>query len=210
MSSQDSKLNGREKFDLAVESGLQIIPYVGGALSTAYFGTKNEKRLKRIESFYKEFGERIEELEIKIPQIPEYKKEEIVEIIERLNEKIERESKDRKREYYKKYLANTLLNAERIDNDESVLFLDILEKITYLEIDMLNIVRSHSKARVGDIKATNIDKYAIVGAVGRLKSYGFLITETGNVTIGGGVDNSLNEIISMSSYGEKFIRYCLL
>lgn len=38
--------------DIVIEAIIQTIPYVGGALSTLYFGHKQEKRFKRLETFY--------------------------------------------------------------------------------------------------------------------------------------------------------------
>ena len=55
----DDDLKGAEKRDLAIQTGLQLIPYVGGSLCTLYFGTKQEKRFKRIESFYRELAEEL-------------------------------------------------------------------------------------------------------------------------------------------------------
>ena len=48
----DDKLTDREKIELTVEAGLNAIPAIGGSLATLYFGTKQEKRFKRIENFY--------------------------------------------------------------------------------------------------------------------------------------------------------------
>lgn len=40
-----NKLTTREKLEITAETALQLIPYVGSALSTAYFSTKQEKDL---------------------------------------------------------------------------------------------------------------------------------------------------------------------
>ena len=46
-------MNNKEKFELAVNAGLQAIPYVGGPLATLYFGYKQEQRFQRIEQTLK-------------------------------------------------------------------------------------------------------------------------------------------------------------
>jgi hypothetical protein len=48
------KLNFKEKMEIVVNAGLQMIPSVGGALSTLYFGYKQEQRFKRVEKTLKE------------------------------------------------------------------------------------------------------------------------------------------------------------
>lgn len=49
--STKENLNFREGLDIAIDTGLQLIPGVGGAISSAYFGTKQAKQFKRIEKF---------------------------------------------------------------------------------------------------------------------------------------------------------------
>ena len=46
----NDKLTTKEKIEIAIQSGLELIPYVGGALSSVYFATKQEKRFKRLEA----------------------------------------------------------------------------------------------------------------------------------------------------------------
>lgn len=48
-----------------------------------------------------------------------------------------------------------------------------------------------------------------VGAIARLKMYGLLSASTRSLTIGGGADNALNETISLSGFGTKFVEFCL-
>ena len=54
------KLNFAETRDIVIESGLQLIPGVGGAISSAYFGVKQAKEFKRLENFYKLLSEELE------------------------------------------------------------------------------------------------------------------------------------------------------
>jgi hypothetical protein len=46
----NDKLTTKEKIEIAIQSGLELIPYVGGALSSVYFATKQEKRFGYIGS----------------------------------------------------------------------------------------------------------------------------------------------------------------
>lgn len=206
----DDKLTTKEKIEIAVQSGLQLVPYVGGALSTLYFGTKQEKRFKRIESFYEEFAAQVEQQGIIIPPIEHHDEEKLTALIEELNEKIEREQSEQKRQYFKQYLLNTLLSPTSNNFDERRFFLDALANMTQLEIEILKFLLEQTEPTiVGALQKEGVDQYAIVGAVGRLKMYGLLSASTRSLTIGEGTDNALNETITLSEFGKKFIQYCL-
>ena len=56
------KLTNSDKRDLVIQAGMQLVPYVGGSLSSLYFGAKQEKRFKRLESFYQEIAYEIEKM----------------------------------------------------------------------------------------------------------------------------------------------------
>jgi hypothetical protein len=57
----------------------------------------------------------------------------------------------------------------------------------------------------GDFPA---DHYMMVGAVSRLKGYGFFKTEFQQFNFDGS-DNSFDEIVSITDFGQKFVKYCL-
>lgn len=205
----NDKLTWREKLDLTVQSGLQLIPYIGGPLSTAYFGAKQEKRFKRIESFYQEFSEELNRVQLQLPSIDMHNQENLIALIEELNEKIEREHTEQKRAYFKHYLLNTLSSPTKDNFDERRFFLEILANMTLLECEMLTFLYQQSHPiQVGNISKPATDQYAIVGAIGRLKTYGLLRSFTESFTIGGS-DNALAEHVTPSDFGLKFIKYCL-
>ena len=54
------KLSNSEKRDLILQAGIQLVPYVGGPMASLYFGSKQEKRFKRLESFYQEIAREVE------------------------------------------------------------------------------------------------------------------------------------------------------
>ena len=63
--------------------------------------------------------------------------------------------------------------------------------------------------RVGQIQKPGVDQYAIVGAVGRVKTYGFLVSGQPGLNIGGGQDNALLETVKISDFGRHFCEFCL-
>ncbi|MEC5307375.1 hypothetical protein [Bacillus thuringiensis] len=205
----EDTLNWKEKLDLTIQSGLQLIPYIGGSLSTAYYGAKQEKRFKRIESFYQEFSEEINRIQLQLPPINSHNQESLIALIEELNEKIEREHTEQKRAHFKKYLYSTLSSPTKKNFDERKFFLEILANMTILECDILISLYQHSHPiQVRNINKPGTDQYAIVGAIGRLKTYGLLRSGTDSFSIGGS-DNALAEKVTPSGFGLKFIKYCL-
>lgn len=207
----DDKLTKKEKMEITIQSGLQLIPYIGGALSTLYFGTKQEKKFKRIESFYQEFASQIKQLQLQLPPVQIHDPDQLSALIEELNEKVEREHTEQKRTYLKRYLLSTLsLPTNNLNFDERRFFLDLLNNMTLLECDLLVFLYQHKQPlRVGNINKPGVNQYAIVGAIGRLKMYGLLRSLTTTLNIGGGRDNALEENVSLSDYGIRFIHYCL-
>ncbi|NMH72768.1 hypothetical protein HF078_06765 [Bacillus sp. RO2] len=205
------KLYGKDKFEIAVQSGMQLIPYVGGAMATAYFGSKQEKRFKRIESFYQEIYAEFEGFKEGFKDFQEHNTDAIIAIMEEFNEALEREHTSQKREYFKKYLKNTLINPVTNNFDERKFFLETLGGMSLLECEVLIFLNHNygSNIRVGAIEKPGINQYAIVGAIGKLKSHGFVQTGQGSMTIGSGLDNMLNEIVSISSFGQVFCKFCL-
>jgi len=208
--SDTTKLTKSDKRDLVIQAGMQLIPYVGGSLSALYFGAKQEKRFKRLESFYQEIATEIEKMKDSISSIDKQDPVALEAIIESLHEKVEAEPTLEKREYFKNYFKNTLKFPISGNFDERKYFLDALSEMTLLECELLAFINSQSNSiQVGNIKKLGTDKYAVVGAIGRLKSRGFLTATQGSFAIGGGDDNSLLEVVSVSSFGKSFIAFCL-
>jgi hypothetical protein len=211
MKIMNDKLNAIEKAEITIQSSLQLIPYIGGALASAYFGTKQEKRFKRIESFYQELAEQIQNLKLQFSPITSHDEEKLIALIEELNEKIEREHSQKKRNYFKKYLISTLATPTDNNFDERRYFLDTLFNMTTVECILL-VVGYESYAlslkAFQDDKDIPIDPYVFVGAVNRLKNYGFLKTNF-KPTNFDGIYNSFDEIFSITDFGRRFVEYCL-
>jgi len=207
----DKNLSEKEKRDLVIEAGMQAIPWVGGSLATLYFGSKQERQFKRLKSFYEEVAEEINNIKDQITDIDNQDQEALIAILEELNEKVEREQIEEKRNYLKIYLENTLINPINKGNyDERKYFLDILSLMSLLECEILSLLYNKNKSvQIRNINKFGVQKYAIVGAVGRLKTYGFLSSSQSSFAIGGGQDNVLNENVKVSSFGCCFCNFCL-
>jgi hypothetical protein len=208
--SESPKLTNNDKRDLVIQAGMQLVPYVGGPLSSLYFGAKQEKRFKRLESFYQEIAAEMETMKDSISSIDQQDPVALEAIIESLHEKVEAEPTLEKRELFKNYFKNTLKSPVAGNFDERKYFLDALAEMTLLECELLAFINSQSSPiQVGNIQKPGTDKYAIVGAIGRMKSRGFLTATQGSFAVGGGADKSLQEIVAASTFGKSFIKFCL-
>jgi|SRR5690625_629559 len=207
------RLSGKDKVEIAIEAGLQAIPLIGGSLSTLYFSTKNEKRFKRVESFYQEFSKIVEKADGSINHINSDYESHLMSLIERLNDKIERESRQLKRVYFKKYLFSLLQNQNVSSYDKHLFFLETLDNINELDCEILMFLNENqnNKIQVGSIERPNVPQYAIVGSIGQLKNFGFLATFTGSIIMSGEeIDNSLSDTVRITDYGKEFISFCLV
>jgi len=200
-------LNIAEKRDLVIQAGIQIIPYVGGSLCTLYFGTKQEKRFKRLESFYAELAEDLKLIKGAIPPIEEHDAPLLEAIMESLHDKVESEPTLEKRRLFKNYLINTLQYPESANFDERKYFLDTLDDMTVLECEVLMLVSTSAPLEIREIRVHQTEQYAIIGSIGRLKSRGFVFSIQNNFEIG--IDNSLHETAHISSFGQRFHSFCL-
>lgn len=208
--SNEEKLSGKERLEIAVKAGLQLVPYIGGSLASLYFDAKQEKRFKRLESFYEEFSQFVNESGVHFPPIEIHNKDDLFSIIEELNEKIEKENSLIKRNCFKKFLFNTLAHPGQLEFDEQRFFLDALASMTLLECEILAFLHHQpDRVIVGSINKKGVDQYAIIGSIGRLKSYGFINTFIGSITLGGGVDDTLSQSTAPTAFGQKFISFCL-
>ncbi len=204
------KLSNSEKRDLILQAGIQLVPYVGGPMASLYFGSKQEKRFKRLESFYQEIAREVEAMRDSIGTIEQQNPIALEALMESLHEKIEVEPTLEKRELFKNYFKNTLKQPVSSNYDERKYFLETLNEMSLLECEMLAFIKSQpQKSQVGAIKKSGVDQYAIVGAIGRLKSRGFLTATQGSFAIGGGADNSLQELVKVSPFGVSFADFCL-
>lgn len=143
--------------------------------------------------------------------LPEkHDKEALAAIIEELNEKIEREQVREKRAFFKAYFKNTLIYPVKGNYQERRFFLDTLSSMSLLECEVLgDLHKQTNQVRVGDIQKPGVDQYAIVGAIGRLKSFGFLVSGQASFSVGSDVDNMLDETVKVSNFGCHFCEFCL-
>lgn len=205
----EEKLNGKEITEQIVQAGLNAIPYVGSPLASLYFGIKNEKRFKRLETFYSELAEEIKRTQSDLNNMQAAKPDEgTAAIIEDINTQIENEPTEQKRRLYKTFFKSNIYNPLLLSYEERKILLDALNKLSVLDISMIQFLNSQQKpVPVRNIQRGNASNYEILGGINRLKYYGFCATYTLSMVVGSDADNALNESVAITDYGKKFIQY---
>lgn len=211
---KNKTLSVKDIRDLTVQTALQRLPYVGPIFSF-YYKAKQEKRLRNIEFFCDDIAKRLNNLEdneikgikVGLQSLSIIDKEAFLFIIDEIFDKIERENIAQKIEYFKQYFMNTLKNpACEANFDERRFFLDILASLSLLECELLGSIYSkNSSIEVLSLQREGVDKYAIVGSITRLRNYGFLES----TEIRYRMENPLNDIVRITSFGRKFCDFCL-
>ncbi len=199
----------KQETENMVKAGLQLIPYIGGTLATLYFDRKQQREFSRLLNFYKELSEELKTLKEKL-SLDNQDETKLMTLIEKVNNKVEKEVLQEKINYLKHYFKNILIQPVKDDYDEKVFFLESLSSMSLLEIEILKFLNSQSNfIPIGTIQKPGIEQYAIVGATGRLRNLGFLQSAGGGMSFGDKSDNYLKELVKVSSFGEKFIEFCL-
>lgn len=192
-----------------IKTGLQLVPYIGGALATLYFDRKQQREFNRLSNFYKELSMDLENLKEKF-SLDNQDEDKLITLIEKINNKVEKEVLKEKIDCLKYFFRNILNQPVKDDYDEKVLFLESLSSMSILEIEILKFIDSKKDfVQIGIISKTGVEQYAIVGAIGRLRNLGYLQSASGGLSIGDRSDNHLRELVKVSSFGEKFIKFCL-
>lgn len=209
MKKNNTRLTTKQEVENTVKAGLQLIPYIGGTLSTLYFDRKQQREFNRLLNFYKELSEELKSLKEKL-SLDDQDEMKLMTLIEKVNNKVEKEVLQEKINCFKHYFKNILIQPVKDDYDEKVFFLDSLSSMTLLEIEILKFLNSQSDfIQIGTIKKSGIEQYAIVGAIGRLRNLGFLQSAGGGMSFGDKSDNYLKELVKVNPFGEEFIKFCL-
>lgn len=200
----EEHLTSKDYRDLVIEAGLGLVPYVGGSIQTLYFGSKNEKRFKRIEFFYEQLAEQIKLLTEF--DLNEENSDQLIGIIETIHDEIEKSKSHNKIVYFVNAYKNLLLGSKKSSQDIDELFVDILSKVTKIEIDILAFyMRNRNSRFVPHVEG--VDPILILGSLNRLSDFGLMNRHLEGLTIGG--DGGQNYAYSISDLGISFCEYIL-
>lgn len=204
MEDNNENLSKKDHFDLIVEAGIGLLPYVGGPLQTLYFGSKNEKRFKRIEMFYKQLNSRMETLEQF--DLGKQNNEQLIGIIETIHDEIEKSKSQEKIVYFVNAYKNLLLNSKHASLDQEELFVDLLSSLSRLELEVLTMFFRMPNSR-GIPRNDGYNQNLLIASANRLADFGLLNKHLEGLTIGGLGEQ--NYTFSITSFGISFCYYIL-
>ena len=179
-------LTPRDYVDLALEAGIGSIPAIGGPLATMYFGSKNEKRLKRIERFYQELNQKVDKLKEKIPE-PQagINRDQLMGVLESINDEMETARVQAKRDLFQHLYVNCLKGINQTTWDQEEFFETALSELNTNEIRILLFL--HQKpinSSTGNIKAEGIAQELTDGYLFHLVNLGLVRRFLQGITIG--------------------------
>ena len=202
----ENKISAKDKFELVVNAGLKSIQYVGGPLSTLYFGYKQEQRFQRVEQTLKEVASELQNC--KLPNIEEHNSEELMALIDELTDKIENERIDFKRNLYKEYFKNILKTPTNGNYEERKLFLEVLSQITPLQIELFQFILKTPNVIDVSISKPGVDISLIKSSILQLENYGLVIATLNSIRLGGNQAGMPMNLV-VSEFGKRFNRFCL-
>lgn len=202
----ENKISAKDKLELIVNAGLQAIPYIGGPLSTLYFGYKQEQRFQRVEQTLKEVASELQNC--KLPKIEEHNSEELMSLIDELTDRIEGERIELKRNLYKEYFKNILKTPTNGNYEERKLFLEVLSRITPLQIELFQFILKNPNVIDANISKPGIDISLIKSSILQLENYGLVIATLNSITLGGSQSGMPMNLLA-SEFGKRFNDFCL-
>ncbi|TCW22126.1 hypothetical protein [Vibrio crassostreae] len=205
--SPDNKLNLKEQGALVINAGLCAIPVVGGSLSALYFGAKQEKRFKRLERFYSELKEKLQE-----PSAIDFEKIDssaLASIIEEINEAVELDFTESKLDFLQNCFINSLSEGAEQEHEKKKYFISQLMKMSELDISLvIDLYKADSGACYKYLKSDATNASDVNAALERLKSSGFF-----NSSLSGSLRPGISwgEItaFTLSDFGKDFVDFCL-
>jgi hypothetical protein len=194
--------------ELILQAAMELIPTIGGSLSTLYFGGKQEKRLKRLEKFLSELIEQVTSTQAELADLSLHDSDELRFLLESLFEKVEVETREQKVRLLKEFLLTTLQYPVNSNFDMREHFLDTLSAMSVFECELLGFLFQDSKKiQIRQISKSNASPYMVFAAVNKLRSYGFIESRRGSFQLNGEQDENLDDIIFVSELGIQFCEY---
>lgn len=194
--------------NLVIESAIGEIPVIGGVVSSLYFGAQNEKRFKRIESFYEDLNTKMKQIEHLIPQnVDSNSQDQLIGIIETIHSEIEKSKTKNKTIYFVNAYKNLLLSSNKSLLDTEELYVEILSSLTKIEIDLLALSFRNQSSVGRPTGVLDIDDNLAIGIMNRLSDFGLINKHLEQIVIGGG--GAETYIYSISNLGITFCRYIL-
>lgn len=204
----EENLTPKDYLGLAIEAGIGAIPVIGGPVQTLYFGRQNEKRFKRIEKFYESLNKDLNQASSKIEEIKntQINRDQLIGVLETINEEVEKARSQSKIDLFKNLYKNSLLKINNTTWDEEEYFVDILSRLTPLQIKLIAHLIPHFEF----MENFTVNGYAqefVDGSLNILTDYGLLESTIISLQVGGAGKQKMG--YRLSSLGRKFVTQTL-
>ncbi|CDN28311.1 hypothetical protein predicted by Glimmer/Critica [Lactiplantibacillus plantarum] len=216
MNNSNDKLHGKDYAWLAVEAAVASIPTFGSALQTAYFGSKNEKRFKRIESFYNHLSEEVEKVKEQLTSSDEISmySEQISQYMEKVNNIVESDPTLAKRSMLHNGFLNILKSPSKIDWVQEQYFISIVPQIDLTDLQLLQMTKKLDQEKWAQInnvvEAFNnqLDKFYLTGLCERLTNLGLFEKRYGSISIQSD-GTIIDTYYRITDLGRSFLRFTM-
>lgn len=199
-------MDRKNKIELAINAGLQLIPYVGSPIAALYYGAKQEKRFERIEQTMKEIKDELEG--VKLVNFEEHNKDELLSLIDEWTDNIENEHLEEKRKLYKRYFEKMLITPTNGNYEERKYFLDILKSITPLQVELLIFLFDNPNVLDTQISKPGTDNIMIKSAIIQLQNHGLIEAKLNSIIITD-YSSSMPSFLNVSELGKRFKDFCI-
>lgn len=202
----EEDLTPKDYLGLAIEAGISAIPTVGGVIQTLYYGRKNEIRFKRIEKFYEKLNKDLENVKNSIPVVtnPTSNRDQLLGIIETINDEVEKAKSQDKINYYKTLYTNCILNINNSVWDEEEYFLEVLNRITPLQIEVIYLLNSHPGFQK-NLSNLNVSQFLFDGSMNILVDLGILESSILSLTLVSNGRGKQEMAYKISDLGKRFV-----
>ena len=215
MSAKEDSLNFNEYGELALEGIIASIPSVGAALQTAYFGRKNEKRFKRIESFYNELSKDINKLHAQMAtseQIDSISNE-LSDFMEATNDIIESQSSLAKQSMLHNAFLNILNSPQSVNWSENRFFMSTVRQIDEIDLKIMSAIKdipANRWATPSNVELfASIDHFFAIGLLERLTNFGYLEKRLGSITMNDTQGTTIDTYYTITNLGKRFLDFMM-
>lgn len=211
--SEKENLNIKDYSWLAIEGIVASIPTVGPALQTAYFGRKSEKRFKRIENFYNDLSQHVQELQDQMVAKTEIEKysDQIAEFMEKSNDLVESDVQGFKSALLRNAFLTILKSPSEVNWNEEQYFTSTIGQMDTTDFQVLGAARNGGWVQVKsviDFFNGKLDRFYLKGLCERLTSLGYFEKRYGNINMQG-EGTIIDTYYRISNLGQNLLSFTM-
>lgn len=185
---------------------ISYVPVVGDIL-TITTDSLQEREMNRLSDTLIKVQQELEGTQLEMHALHDHQQETVIRLYEQFAQQVRRELHQNKLEAHKNFLVSIIkgLEKKREILDEEVICLDILGRMSHVDLEVLSQIMNSPIINSQSIHIDGISPNIITGAVENLNSFGLVIYDRISL-ISARVSNYE---VKLSSFGKQFVDYCL-